>query len=73
MNGTVIQTQTLEMKKRLDETDEELLSMAITEFRNRFNSESKEIIVPFEIELPDSAIKFTVPKLGEKKKLLDLS
>jgi excinuclease ABC subunit C len=73
MNGTVIQTQTLEMKKRLDETDEELLSMAITEFRNRFNSESKEIIVPFEIELPDTAIKFTVPKLGEKKKLLDLS
>lgn len=73
MNGTVIQTQTLEMKKRLDETDEELLSLAITEFRNRFNSNSKEIIVPFEVELPDSGIKFTIPKLGEKKKLLDLS
>lgn len=73
MNGTVIQTQTLEMKKRLDETDEELLSLAITEFRDRFNSESREIIVPFEIDLPDKGIKFTIPKLGEKKKLLELS
>lgn len=73
MNGTVIQTQTLEMKKRLDETDEELLSIAITEFRTRFDSHSKEIIVPFDIDLPDSRIKFTVPKLGEKKKLLELS
>lgn len=74
MNGTVIQTQTLEIKKRLDETDEELLSIAITEFRARFDSHSKEIIVPFEIELPDdSNIKFTIPKLGEKKKLLELS
>jgi len=74
MNGTVIQTQTLEIKKRLDETDEELLSIAITEFRARFDSHSKEIIVPFEFELPDdSNIKFTIPKLGEKKKLLELS
>lgn len=74
MNGTVIQTQTLEMKKRLDETDEELLSIAIAEFRTRFKSHAKEIIVPFEVELPDdSGIKFTIPKLGEKKKLLELS
>lgn len=73
MNGTVIQTQTLEMKKRLDETDEELLSIAITEFRTRFDSHSKEIIVPFDVDLPDSGIKFIVPKLGEKKKLLELS
>ncbi len=73
MNGTVIQTQTLEMKKRLDETDEELLSIAITEFRTRFDSHSKEIIVPFEMDFPDSGIKFIVPKLGEKKKLLELS
>jgi excinuclease ABC subunit C len=70
MNGTVIQTQTLELKKRLDETDEELLTIAISEFRTRFSSESKEIVVPFEIELDDPGIKFTVPKLGEKKKLL---
>ncbi|MCJ8210392.1 excinuclease ABC subunit UvrC [Mucilaginibacter sp. RS28] len=73
MNGTIIQTQTIELKKRLDESDEELLTLAITEFRERYNSQSKEIIVPFDIELEDAAIKFTVPKLGEKKKLLDLS
>ncbi len=73
MNGTVIQTQTIELKKRMDETDEELLSLAISEFRSRFNSHSREIIVPFKLELQDAPIKFTVPKLGEKKKLLDLS
>ncbi|OCX51020.1 excinuclease ABC subunit C [Mucilaginibacter sp. PPCGB 2223] len=73
MNGTIIQTQTIELKKRLDESDEELLTIAITEFRSRYNSHAKEIIVPFEIDLDDSNIKFTVPKLGEKKKLLDLS
>ncbi|HEX8377270.1 MAG TPA: excinuclease ABC subunit UvrC [Pedobacter sp.] len=73
MNGTVIQTQTLEIKKRLDETDEELLTIAISEFRTRFNSTSKEIIIPFELEIDDPKLKFTVPKLGEKKKLLDLS
>ncbi|GAB3913295.1 excinuclease ABC subunit UvrC [Mucilaginibacter boryungensis] len=73
MNGTITQTQTIELKKKLDESDEELLSFAITEFRTRFNSHSREIVVPFEIELDDPSIRFTVPKLGEKKKLLDLS
>jgi len=73
MNGTITQTQTIELKKKLDESDEELLSFAISEFRTRFNSKSKEIVVPFDIELDDPTIKFTVPKLGEKKKLLDLS
>lgn len=73
MHGTVIQTQTIEIKKKLDETDEELLSIAITEFRDRFQSKSKEIIVPFELELEDENVKFTVPKQGEKKKLLELS
>lgn len=74
MNGTIIQTQTIELKKRLDESDEELLTLAISEFRSRYNSDSKEIIVPFGIDLEDHpGIKFTVPKLGEKKKLLDLS
>lgn len=75
VNGVVIQTQTLEMKKRLDETDAELLQIAIPEIRNRYKSLSREIIVPFEIEvegLPDY-VKFTVPKLGDKKKLLELS
>lgn len=73
MNGSIIQTQTIEIKKRLDETDEELLTIAITEFRTKFRSTSKEIIVPFSIPLNDQNLKFTVPKLGEKKKLLELS
>src|SRR3982751_1501444 len=71
MNGTIIQTQTIELKKRLDESDEELLTLAISEFRSRYNSTSKEIIIPFKIDLEDdSAFKFTIPKLGEKRKLL---
>ncbi|TSD62655.1 excinuclease ABC subunit C [Inquilinus sp. KBS0705] len=73
MNGTIIQTQTIELKKRLDESDEELLTIAITEFRTRYQSHSKEIIVPFDIDVDDASVKFTVPKLGEKRKLLDLS
>jgi excinuclease ABC subunit C len=73
MNGTITQTQTIELKKRLDESDEELLTLAISEFRSRYESHSKEIIVPFEIDLEESSLKFTVPKLGEKRKLLDLS
>ena len=73
VNGSITQTQTIELKKKLDETDEELLSIAISEFRSRFESSSKEIIVPFEIALNDDFVKFTVPKQGEKKKLLELS
>jgi len=73
VNGSITQTQTIELKKKLDETDEELLSIAISEFRSRFESSSKEIIVPFEIALDDDFVKFTVPKQGEKKKLLELS
>ena len=48
MNGTIIQTQTIELKKRLDESDEELLTIAISEFRTRYDSHSKEVIVPFD-------------------------
>ncbi|MFN0255710.1 excinuclease ABC subunit UvrC [Pedobacter ureilyticus] len=73
MNGAIIQTQTIEIKKRLDESDEELLSIAIAEFRSRFKSTSREIVVPFEIPLEDTNLKLTVPKLGEKKALLELS
>ena len=73
INGTITQTQTIELKKRLDETDEDLLTIAISEFRSRFNSNAKEIIVPFELDLADANIKFTVPQIGEKKKLLELS
>lgn len=73
MNGVIIQTQTVEMKKRLDESDTELLSLAIPEIRNRFGSTSKEIIVPFDIDIEADNLKFSIPKLGEKKKLLELS
>ena len=75
MNGVVIQTQTLEMKKRLDESDEELLQIAIPEIRNRYKSLSREIIVPFNlaIEAIPEEVKIYVPKLGDKRKLLDLS
>ena len=73
MNGVIIQTQTVELKKRLDESDSELLSLAIPEIRNRFHSTSREIIVPFAIDVETDNLKFTVPKQGEKKNLLDLS
>ncbi|WDF69452.1 excinuclease ABC subunit UvrC [Sphingobacterium oryzagri] len=73
-HGVVIQTQTLEMKKRLDESEEELLALAIPEIRSRFKSTSKEIIVPFDIHIEENnEFKFTIPKLGEKRNLLDLS
>ncbi|MBE7175354.1 MAG: excinuclease ABC subunit C [Mucilaginibacter polytrichastri] len=74
MHGTIIQTQTIELKKRLDESDEDLLSLAISEFRSRYNSTSKEIIVPFALGIDDDEqLKFTVPERGEKRKLLELS
>src|SRR5690606_15925593 len=73
-HGVVIQTQTLEMKRRLDETEAELLALAIPEIRNRFKSTSREIIVPYDINIQGSdELRFTIPKPGEKKNLLDLS
>jgi excinuclease ABC subunit C len=71
-HGSIIRSHTLEIKKKLDETDEELLELAIIELRERFQLLSKEIIVPFEINLGES-IKITVPQLGDKKQILDLS
>ena len=73
MNGVIIQTQTVEMKKRLDESEAELLSLAISEIRSRFNSTSKEIIVPFALDVETEDLRFIVPKQGEKRKLLELS
>jgi len=70
--GSIIRAHTLEIKKKLDETDKELLELAITEIRQRFNSKSKEIYVPFPIDLGED-VKVTVPKLGDKKHILDLS
>ncbi len=72
MNGTIIQAQTLELKKKLDETDEEMLVFAINEIRIRYNSLSKEIFVPFEPELVFDNAKYVVPKIGDKKHLMDL-
>ena len=70
--GNIIRSHTLEIKKKLDESDKEILELAITELRQRFNSNSKEIYVPFEVDMGDD-IKVTVPKLGDKKKIVDLS
>jgi excinuclease ABC subunit C len=71
-HGSIIRSHTLEIKKKLDETDEELLQLAIIEIRLRFNSRSTEIYVPFEVAL-ESHLKVVVPKLGDKKKILELS
>tara|TARA_R110002096_G_scaffold78772_4_gene185257 strand:+ start:202 stop:1995 length:1794 start_codon:yes stop_codon:yes gene_type:complete len=70
--GSIIRSHTLEVKKKLDETDAQLLELAITEIRQRFHSESKEIYVPFKVHLGED-IKVTIPKLGDKKHILDLS
>ncbi|WP_370477122.1 excinuclease ABC subunit UvrC [Tamlana flava] len=70
--GSIIRAHTLEIKKKLDETDKELLELAITEIRHRFNSNSKEIYVPFKVNLGED-VKLTIPKLGDKKHILDLS
>ena len=73
MNGAIIQGHTIEMKKKLDETPEELLELAIADFRDRFNSDAKEIIIPFELSLTYDQVVFTVPRIGDKKHLLSLS
>ena len=70
--GSIIRSHTLEIKKKLDETDLQLLELAITEIRQRFNSTSKEVYAPFPVNLGKD-IKVYVPKLGDKKKILDLS
>ena len=70
--GSIIRSHTLEIKKKLEETDEELLQLAITELRQRFHSNSKEVYVPFEVDLGEN-IKVTIPKLGDKKRILELS
>lgn len=72
-NGMIIQTHTVEIKKKLEEPPQELLAYAIAEIRENFHSNATEIIVPFDPEIEDERLQFTVPKAGEKKKLLDLS
>ena len=72
-NGQINQSFTFEYKKKLEETDEELLQLAIVEMRERFKSHAKEIILPQEINLDLEGVTISVPQRGDKKKLLDLS
>ncbi len=71
-HGAIIRSYTLEMKKKLDETDEELLELGVVELRERFQLTSNEIILPFALDFGDK-IKITVPQLGDKKQILELS
>ena len=73
MNGAIIQVHTIELQKKLDETPSELLAFAITEIRQRFESVSPEIIVPFAMDEEIPGLNFTVPRIGDKKRLLELS
>lgn len=70
--GSVVRSHTMELKKKLQETDEELLELGIIEIRSRFNLTTREIILPFTLDLGEN-IKITVPQLGDKKQILDLS
>ena len=72
-NGSINQSFTFEYKKRLNETEQELLQLGIIEMRERFNSHSKEIVVPFEPDMELENVVFTVPQRGDKKALLGLS
>ena len=72
-NGSINQSFTIEYKKKLNETDEELLQLGIIELRQRFKSDAKEIIVPEEVDMELDNVTFTVPQRGDKKTLLDLS
>ena len=71
-HGAIVRSHTLELKKKLDETNEELLELAVVELRERFHLNSREIVVPFLIDLGEN-IKVTVPQLGDKKQILELS
>lgn len=72
-NGSIIQTENVQLQSHLGETEKEILEFAVSYIRNKFESISPEIIVPVEIELLDEQLKITLPKAGEKKKLLELS
>ncbi len=72
-NGTIVQTHSIPVETKLEETEEEVLVLVIGELRNTFNSMAKEIIVPFPIDYPDPSVLVSIPKAGDKRKLLDLS
>ena len=71
-NGAIIQSHTTEIKKKLDESDKQMLELFIVEIRQRFNSLTKEIYVPFAVDLGEE-LKVTIPKLGDKKRIIELS
>ncbi len=73
VNGAIIQGHTIELKKKLDESPQELLTLAIAELRERFHSDAKEVIVPFKIETEFPDVEFIIPQRGDKKHLLELS
>ncbi len=73
INGAIMNTYTLEMVKNLNDEEETLLRYAVLSLREKFNSITKEIVLPYEIDLPGEDITITIPKIGDKKKLLDLS
>ncbi len=73
VNGAIVQAQTIELKKKLQEQDDELLLLALAELRQRFNSLTKEIIVPFPLDVNIPEVEIVVPARGDKKKLLELS
>jgi excinuclease ABC subunit C len=72
-NGSIVQTKTVLLQKKLEETAEEILSFAVTRLRHTFNSQAKEIVVPMSISYPEAGITITIPKSGDRKKLLELS
>jgi excinuclease ABC subunit C len=71
--GTIVQTHTTHVETHLQETDEEVLAFAVAQLRHTFNSLAKEVILPFQIDFPEEGVTQTIPKGGDKKKLLDLS
>lgn len=73
INGAIVQAHTVELKKKLDESPSELLSLAVTDLRQRFGDSSRELILPFAIELKNPDIKLIIPRRGDKKQLLELS
>jgi len=73
INGAIIQSFTMELKKKLDETPSELLALALMELRTRFDSRAPEIIIPFPIEIEIPEVEITIPKIGDKKQLISLS
>jgi len=73
ISGAIVQAHTVEMKKKLDEDAQELLSLAVADFRQRFNSSSTEVLLPFALDLELPGITLTVPKIGDKRHLVELS